>query len=301
MKKPDFVINTEKIYKSFSSEIEKLRNVGELQSHFPKIDEITIAAYVKCYDFMLYVCNLDKAENAFFQIPFLRGLCEDLISISYLLHLEEKERNSIILCRLIREFENALEVQEDYFKKHNPIQPILPKTTVPDLQKYIEHYKKEGIKITERYLPSVQSMSSKVGLKDLYNYLYAATSKTVHFDIRRLTSMGWGEIDKKKGTINPTFSYKNNYHHYYKFTFFYTSIIFINQTSKFSGIIDKSGLINSKLDKLIEGYKLIDWPEIVTFEQMNIPRPESNQNILYRTMANMHREGKIEFKEKNDR
>lgn len=294
MEKPEFVISTDNIYRSFESEINKLKDVGTLINMEPRLEEIAISAYVKCYDFMIYICNLDKAENAFFQLPFLRGMCEDLISVSYLLTLDENEIKSIILCKQVREFRSSLESQENYFRKNNPVQPIVPKQVVPDLSKYIEFYKNKGLKITERYLPSVQKMSKKVGLEDLYNFLYFATSKTVHFDIVTLMSMGWGEMDKEKGTINPVFSYQNNFHHYYKFVFFYTSKIFIEQTIKFRSIVDKNGNTISKLESLIQGYKLIDWPTIITFEQMNIPKPQSNTNILFRAMANMYKEGRFE-------
>ena len=294
MEKPEFVVSTEKIYKSFESEIEKLRSVGTLINMEPGLEEIAISAYVKCYDFMIYICNLDKAENAFFQLPFLRGMCEDLISVSYLLTLSENEIKSIVLSKQIREFRSSLESQEKFFKKNNPIQPIVPKQVVPDLSKCIEFYKNRGLKITERYLPSVQKMSKKVGLEDLYNFLYFATSKTVHFDIVTLLSMGWGEMDKEKGTISPVFSYQNNYHHYYKFVFFYTSKIFIEQTTKFRSIVDKNGNTISKLESLIQGYKLIDWPTIITFEQMNLPRPQHSANILLRAMINIRKEEMLE-------
>jgi len=294
LKKPEFVVNTEDVYKSFESEINKLRDVGALKNMEPRLEEIAISAYVKCYDFMIYICNLEKAEYAFFQLPFLRGMCEDLISISYLLTLNDHEIKSIILSKQVREFRSALGSQEKYFRKNNPVQPVVPKELIPDLSKYIDFYKEKGLKITKRYLPSVQKMSKKVGLEDFYNFLYFATSKTVHFDIVTLMSMGWGKMDKEKGTINPIFSYENNFHQYYKFVFFYTSRIFIEQTTKFKKIIDKNDVIILKLGSLIQSYKLIDWPTIITFEQMNIDRPKSNNNLLYRFMVNMDREGKFE-------
>ncbi|MBK9271627.1 MAG: hypothetical protein IPM48_08505 [Saprospiraceae bacterium] len=294
MEKPDFVVNTENIYKSFEDSINSLRKVGKLPNGHLDLNEIAISAYVKCYDFMLYICNLDKAENAFFQIPILRGLCEDLISITYLLSLSENERNSILLCEQVREFKSTLNAQEKYFKKYNPAQIVVPESVIPELKKYIKHYHSKGIKIVERYLPSVQKMSSKVGLEDLYDYIYFSTSKTVHFDIVTLMSMGWGEIDNDEKTISPIFSYQHNYHQYFKFVFFYTSVIFIYQTIKFAEIVDKSEEIRSKLEKLIEGYKIIDWPTILSFEQLNIPTPEPNDNIFYRVVAKMFTEGKIE-------
>ena len=296
MDKPDFVINTEKIYKSFSEEIDNLRKVGVLESKKPRVDEIVISAYVKCYDFMIYLCNLHRAEDAFFQIPFLRGICEDLISISYLLQLSEQERNSIILCKQIREFSGALKSQEEYFKKYNPVQPIVRKEAVADLSKYIEAYKEEGINITESYLPSVQKMSKKVGLEDLYSFLYHATSKTVHFDIVTLISMGLGEIDKENDTISPVYSFENNYHHYYKFVFFYTSVLFINQTRRFSDFVDKEMKIKELLRPLYEGYELIDWPTIITFEQMNLPRPKKTSYIARRTVRSLLKKSKEDGK-----
>jgi len=298
MEKPEFVINTEKIYKSFYDEIESIRNTGKLENHIFQFDEIVVSAYVKCYDFMLYLCDFERVEDSYFQLPFLRGIYEDLISISYLFSLSEKERNSIILCNQIRELKNTLKCQEDYFKKYNPAQSVVPQNVIPELKSYIEHYNENGIEVTKKYFLKINRMSKKVGLEDLHNYFYRATSNSAHFNIFNLLAMGWGEMNEDKRIINPTYSHKNNFHQYYKFLFFYTSIIFINQTKNFSSIVDKSTFIESKLKPLEEGYKLIDWPEIISFEQMNLKRPNGNQNMFFRAFMNILNDEK---KDKNGR
>jgi len=283
MNKTQFIIKTEEIYNSFKDEIETIRHVGKIDVGPPNLKMVAVCAYAKCYDFVIYILSLDKLQNAFFQLPMLRGLCEDLISISYLLDLSPEESNLILMSEQLRKERDMIESQKEYFKKYNPGQIVVSKEIYPTIPEYktLVGMDKEG----ERYLPKPIRMSKKVGLKDLYDFLYNATSKTVHFDVGTLLGMGWGNYDKTENKIDINFSFKHNYHQYYDFVLFYSSLIFHKQTLRFKKAISSCDGILNKLTPLINDYEKIDWPTFISFSQLNIKQPSVFQRLTYRVMS----------------
>lgn len=285
MNKPNFIFRTNEVYKTFEDEIKNIRHVGKIKFGRPKLKEVTISAYIKTYDFIIYLCNLERLENAFFQLPMLRGLYEDLISISYLLKLSDKESDDILISNQLRKEKRTLESQEEYFKKYNPGQLVFPANKYPTFEEYKNHDK--TLNIAERHLPSVQKMSAKVELGDLYEFLYNATSKSVHFDVGTLLGMGWGNYDKENNEVDLNFSFEHNFKQYYCFVLFYSSYIFIEQTKHFSKVIDSNEIIIKKLLPLIDYYKEIDWPTIISFSQLNSEKPSEIVRLFNRVYLNI--------------
>jgi len=292
MSKPEFVSHTERIYKSFSKKINKLKNVKGHKRHEITLEVVAKSAYVKCYDFMSLICQFEKPEHSFFMLPNLRGILEDLIAISYLLTLPEQQQKSILYSKSYREYDKTISAQADYFDKYNPSQIVLPSNYILPLKKTLENMSTANCTLTEQHLPGINKMCGKLGLMDLYNFMYNATSKSAHFDIGTLMAMGWGNWDKKSPEIEINFSHENNYHHYYKFVFFYTSQMFMEQTKSFKSIVDKDGEIWNHLIELDEGYSKIDWPTIVSFKQMNVPEPSEFERVIRRTLYNIEVQNK---------
>jgi hypothetical protein len=110
-------------------------------------------------------------------------------------------------------------------------------------------------------------MAERTGLKELYDYLYHATSTFVHFNPYNLMRMGWGELP------NIQFSAKNFVKYYNEFAIFYSASLFCK--------LCHWGIENGYLSDLnIEDIKPVEEildnlsrrPELITFEEMNIPR-----------------------------
>lgn len=277
--RPEFIIYTEEIYKSFELEIEKLRQCPPSKNTDVNLRGIIVSAYIKAYDFIRYICLLNDHKTAFFQIPMLRGICEDLISISYLLNQSCEKQNYLLLKNQIERLNKSTKAQKDFFIKNNKGQ-IVPPIVFEDIDKCLDAYKSAGTKLEKNNFPNVFKMAEQTGMMDLYKFIYHATSKSVHFDEFTLLSMGWGPIDREKGTIEANFSYKHDYAHYYTFVLFYSSYLFIHQTKKFKEFLGLSKLIESRMLGLEEAYKEINWPTLITFNQMNMKSP----NFVFRKM-----------------
>lgn len=282
--RPEFVIETERIYRSFQNEMNVIRQCDLSKKTDIKLREIAIAAYVKAYDFVLYICRLNDFKDSFFQLPMLRGICEDLIAITYLINQKEAHKNYLIASKNFDELKRATKAQEAFFNKYNPGQIIPPILNDGQKDLVLKQYIEAGNFLEEANFPNVYQMANLSNLGDLYSFIYHATSKVVHFDIFTLMSTGWGNIDKKRGTIEPNFSYQHDYHHYYKFALFYASYLFIQQTENFGKYLVLPAEITENLKQLVNGYSQIDWPELVTFRQMNVVPPSNLMRTIFRNL-----------------
>ncbi|SFE92130.1 hypothetical protein SAMN02799627_04727 [Methylobacterium sp. 13MFTsu3.1M2] len=110
-------------------------------------------------------------------------------------------------------------------------------------------------------------MADDIGLLHTYEYIYFAASNFVHFNPGPLLKMGWGP---NEGPF--AFSAKSMSGYYKMLSSFYGSILFIAYQSAFpeSFTTDCAKDVEVLL-ALIEAMKR--WPEIVTFEELNMRTP----------------------------
>jgi hypothetical protein len=287
----DWKILAEK-YQFLESEVRKI--AVAIPSSTPGLQILVVASLAKNFEFNLYVTNQNQTvnSNSFFLQSTLRGLCEDVIVLKYLIEKIDNEDSEELITKWNRQetYEN-IEKQKRFFRNNGSYQPILPnrkdrpKLNPPkkDLKKKY-HWKKEK--------PSVSEMAKACGLDEVYDYLYAATSRTVHFSPSVLFRMGWGP---EKPDQPYTFSTAHFDGYYDSFNVFYGSYLFIllyeTIKSYFQISKDFSDTIESIKNELNEWLR---WPEIITFEEMNIPKP----NILLYLLSREKRKTSL-FNQKN--
>ena len=127
-------------------------------------------------------------------------------------------------------------------------------------------------------------MAKATGQVYLYNFIYHATSKVVHFDIFTLLSTGWGKIDKSGDIIKTNFSFQHDYRHYFTFCLFYSSYLFLKQTENFKDALALPNSVNEKLSKLDGLFENNDWPELITFRQLNLEPPSKIIKAMHRVV-----------------
>jgi hypothetical protein len=289
-KKPNltnpFISTIKKKYSKLNVDIEAIRGF-DMRKHDLEFAHVVQCAYIKAYDFLMYCCSNKDPESAFFRLPLLRSVCEDLITISYIKNLPEVEIKSFLTELASDDLYQSIIIQEKFFTKYNPAQMIVSSNLIPQAEKAKLLTKPKNKAGAEKagfaVLPSVAKMAKQTGLEDLYEYLYHATSQLVHFNPNTLLKMGWGDIDPD-GTIHAKISYKNYYLYYNAFLVFYASYLFIEQTKTFDSIIALSDNIKKLTNQLESGFKKIDWPEIITFDHLNIKGPNTFQRLTNRVL-----------------
>jgi Family of unknown function (DUF5677) len=229
------------------------------------------AASVKSYEFLMTALEAED-QDVFFLLPALRGICEDYIVLKFLSTHLPNDADQVLVLMLDENIHKSANIQWNFFEKERPSQvlyyrkesPSIAQEKKEDIQKIMV---KNGINVSNPHnsLPSVRYMASQSNLLEIYDYLYHATSSMVHFNPGVLLRMGWGDLPEI------TFSTTNFGKYYKDFAIFYGSYLLVElfewQISQ--GLIANS--VSSEIASIKAALQEKDrWPELVTFEEMNI-------------------------------
>ena len=252
------------------------------------------ASFVRIYEYADFV-NLKLSEEGpvcFFGAAPLRQCCEDLIALKFLMQLKRKDRDAVIQALMIINTGKASEKQSLFFKLNHPYQSILTSTFPAD---QIDSAKQDLNQIgartqlwhTHNKLPPIEQMAKQVGFSNLYEFLYAATSEIVHFNVRISLRSGWGAGNKEF-----SFSPSNFSRYYQRFARTYSSYLLFTYCRTFGPALKLSPDFMNSIDAIeVLIQSEMRWPEIVTFEEMNIP---PNDNIILEAILAMKQNELVE-------
>lgn len=233
------------------------------------------ASFAKAFEVVQLMGTRDGNAH-FFLVPLLRGICEDLIVLTFLSKVSSQRREKILTSLMLHELHDNIEVQSHFFKVLRPFQAVLSpgpqgavakQRSLDDLQAC---WQAEGWKLTGRStMPQIRQLAERVDLSCLYDYLYRITCDMVHFNPGVLLRSGWGE--KKE----MSFSAKNFGMYYTAFATIYGSCLLV----LFLELLGKPLSANSGARAAVAALRrrileVRRWPEIVTYEEMNLPLPK---------------------------
>jgi hypothetical protein len=253
------------------------------------------ASLVRLYEYTEFVHGdiSDEKAEAFFAAAPLRQCCEDLIALKFLALLRRRDRDSAIQALMLISTNNAAEKQVAFFKKSRPYQPVLPPPwEKPTVDKVKDRLNEIGARTqlwrTERKLPPIEQMAKKVGLTALYDFLYAATSEIVHFNVRISLRSGWGDSSKPEFSFSPA-----NFSRYYlMFTRIYSAFLLVQFCRAFRVMLKLSPSFMTAIDEIeLSIESQIRWPEILTFEEMNV---RHNENIILLALSAVMQEERVQ-------
>lgn len=232
------------------------------------------AAVSRCIDFNMTANRLSgRAEEAFFLVSNLRGICEDLIYLTYLCRMEQEQAKELVRILVRKNTAEGLVVQRKFFDTNNPFQPVLGgHSSVLDEQKarcrteYRRFWASLGI--SRHGGPTIQEMAARVGLTSTYDFIYFAASNFVHFNPQVLFRTGWGDVE---GPM--VFSIRHMHRYYRSFCSFYGAVLFVGFEASFGTDYFETALDN-EIDRLVDLIGNVQrWPEVITFEEMNETPP----------------------------
>ncbi len=256
------------------------------------------AAFSKCIDFNVIV-NRDRSNNdeAFLFLSGLRGIAEDLIVLKYSLKFAPSTRATYF--QKVRELNlrQCILAQKNFFESNNPFQYVVgiknsmqeAQAKYDDARKALqEFWKTNGF---PKNGPTVKEMSEAVGLATVYNYIYFAASNFVHFNPHALFRTGWGPMD---GPF--TFSIENFGGYYRDLAAVYGAILYLGFAVSFGSLLQKEGELRTGITE-IESIlvRTPRWPELVTFEELNLPGPEYDSSPLMHVLLGIKDESKKGF------
>ncbi len=91
-----------------------------------ELDYLIQAASSKCVEFNL-AANREETDHApsFLLVSNLRGICEDLICLTWLNRIETQKANELIWNKIRHDYVKELQAQRQFFKTNNPAQQVL--------------------------------------------------------------------------------------------------------------------------------------------------------------------------------
>ena len=266
-------------FKKLKSYIEKTR-IGEKVKN--RLFSLCIKASLsKCYEFNMLVRNQSDSTDAFFWLPALRGICEDLIILNFIKGLPHHDREKLIGSLMMHEVCTRVECQKSFFKENRPQQSVLGiqggPTEIRNLETIIQAiWNSHGWpNLRHGVMPKVRQIAGRQGkhvLINLYDYLYRLTSGSVHFNVQSLLRSGWGESTRKM-----TFTPKNFHHYYSIYAQFYGAFLFCIYFEFFGKFLVPGKAVSEIVSQIRKSLWLQQrWPEMVTFEEMNLKPPKEN-------------------------
>jgi hypothetical protein len=132
--------------------------------------------------------------------------------------------------------------------------------------------------------PTVRHMARSANLEYLYDYMYAATSEWVHFSPRMLLRMGWGNCPNPEiiRDVDVEFSTSHFSGYYAAFAKTYSLYLLALGLRRLAPILDPSFdlTVADGLDR--ELARSMRWPELITFEELNLKPPSTILSLLAR-------------------
>jgi hypothetical protein len=243
------------------------------------------AALAKSFEFTAFVHTEPAPEHGFFVTSTLRGVCEDLIVLSFIHKLAPETRNEALGLLMAKAVADGISAQSVFFEFARPWQPVLkpPKDGQTDTDNKLKTIAASLGWTGKKAWPSTWFMAKASGLAPIYSFVYATTSKWVHFSPHVLLRMGWGgSKDDSSDETKWDFTTQNFVPYYVDFNRVYALMLLLRMLRGPSNPLLPSDVLPTieALERQLE--KPLRWPEDVTFEEMNINGPGTIARILLR-------------------
>lgn len=160
------------------------------------------AIIIRQYECLEGIVHLVEKNRGYAGVALLRPAFEELIWAKYLAQLDEGDANNLLVCLAQKEIFETLKSQDDYigrtqtkklglFDHLNKMIGVQPATRsqLSDLGKRLGWNKRM---IANSMPPSLQFLAKKTGMTSLYNFLFHASSRFVHFSTSELLRRAWG-------------------------------------------------------------------------------------------------------------
>jgi len=250
---------------------DNIKSISLIHSSEQIFFNLVHASIIKTIEFCKTVIQSDKQQHFF--SSSLRGICEEYISLKFIHKFAENNKNEIVTQLAREEIYTSSIAQWNFFKQKNIDQKLYYNenhiTDIDDIKANIrnligtQHYRQNS----NESLPSVRRRAKEIGCLNFYNYIYHGTSSLVHFSPRIMMRMGWGNLPEIE------FSTENFQKYYKDFNIFYGLYLltelyeWASSENYLDNCISNKSAINEINNILQQSHR---WPELVTFEEMNI-------------------------------
>ena len=237
-----------------------------------------VSSFVKSFEF-LRLTSLSGGDGTLFLTASLRSVVEEIILLNFLSNLCHDKREYALIRLMELEVRQNAKHQNAFFRTFRPFQPVIPVSSNDDkrIQKELAVFWRQNgwprfqpgnLTATP---PTIEiAAKSKPGfLEVVYDFIYRLSSNSVHFRPGALLRLGWG-ADKTHMTFGP----KHLSSYFLGMCQVYGCYLFCLYFELFSKFLELNPDENEALVELRRHLLwMVRWPEMVTFEEMNVPAP----------------------------
>ena len=159
---------------------------------------IVRAAVIRQHEGFGAIADLVLMERGDAAVALLRPACEELIVLRYLMTIDRKDAEALLVLLAQRDIDKALAAQHEY--SGADAMRELGLTRLYESRHAKRSYLKNDLRELTKKLGwpkgdrlNVWFMAKKTGEEKLYNFLYHATSRAVHFSVGELMRRCWGK------------------------------------------------------------------------------------------------------------
>lgn len=238
------------------------------------------SSFTKAFEFVELTCQYDDGSS-YFLTASLRSITEDIILLSFLARKPHDERELVVGHLMELEVAEDTRRQKAFFQTFRPFQPVLSGKNHQEKrlkEELKDFWRKNGWpkfnKKTPPPVPPTREIAGKLDkgfLEAVYNFVYRLSSNSVHFGPRALLRTGWGDLES-----TATFSTKNMEPYYRATAQIYGSYLLCLYFEIFEDFLKPTEREKESVERLRNHLlRIFRWPEMVTYEEMNLDVPDS--------------------------
>jgi hypothetical protein len=285
---------------SVNSSVENVKELMDLLR--PVVDDASKLTWKVSDGFWLLVCrcvlrrqfdaleaivNLVSSGGAHSSVPLLRPACEEFLWIKYLRTLKPELREVVILQKSQIETADTLDAQRAYagdklMEEYGFTTEFMDglRKNRRSAQMTLKAVKKELKWPTKpEFLPSANFLARVTNEKELYDLIYHATSRTVHFTVSELLRRAWGDAKEVTISSHQMGGYWSKFSLYWGWRiFFFTFVEIIHAFESLS--ISLPNIANeTRFDSLMRAFAAPGMMPIITPLEMNMHIPLDQRHL----------------------
>lgn len=244
------------------------------------------------FDALEAIVNLVGRGEAHSSVPLLRAACEEFLWVKYLRTLKPELREVIVLQKSQIETADTLDAQRAY-AGDKLMQEFGFTTTFMDALRENRSAAQMKLKVVKKqlkwptkpeFLPSANFLARVTNEKELYDLIYHATSRTVHFTVSELLRRAWGDAKEVTISSQHMHGYWSKFSLYWGWRLFFFTFVEIAEAFESQGVSLPNFADETRFDSLIKEFAAPGMMPIITPLEMNMHIPV-DQRHLYINLA----------------
>ncbi len=239
------------------------------------------SSFVRTFEFADLVSKADS-DIAFFLVPALRGITEDIIYFAFLDGIQHETRELVIANTMGLEVHQRITDQVRFFQTFRPFQPALSAeiTGIEQVKANLRAFwQQNGWSNLRRDSPPTREIAGRTVpgiLEQVYDFIFRLTSSAVHFNPEILMRLGWGLIPESGDLVRDNrFTTKHMGPYHLSLCQVYGCYLLCLYFELFDSRLKPNPEEKEAVAELRSHiWGTFRWPEMVTFEEMNQPVPD---------------------------